>query len=188
MSEEIQGAVTVRIFADLDRWPGHAVRGLSDRHQLWIGPPGKGKTARVHRDVANSICDDPFAGMEGRVAAAIYTGRITAAQWFVRGWQHRLEPLLVLNDVTIGRGDAAWRDMLLQFMERPGRRTIRWDNRSGPKYGAEDLREIEDDLRSRDLLDRLLGVGAGTDGASGREPEPSPVRSQEVHLPPTVDE
>jgi hypothetical protein len=66
-----------------------------------------------------------FPSMRGRVECPVYSGRITPAKWYVRGWQHRLESLLCLNDVTIQRVDTAWESMLCQFLEAAGLRTIR---------------------------------------------------------------
>src|SRR5689334_1133541 len=106
------GATIIRTFAEFDLWLGHAVRGTSRRHQLWLGRPGKGKTARLHRNVRNTVGHDMFPSQKGRVDAPIYGGRITPGKWFVRGWQHHLEPLLCLNDVLIRRVDADWESML----------------------------------------------------------------------------
>ena len=33
---------------------------------------------------------------------------MTPAKWFIRGWQHHLEPLLCLNDIHIRRVDPDW--------------------------------------------------------------------------------
>src|SRR5271155_3054907 len=97
------GTSVIRRFADFDLWLGHAVQGRSKRHQLWLGRPGTGKTARLHRHVKNTVGTDMFPALGGRIPAPIYAGRITPAKWFIRGWQHHLEPLLCLNDVSIPR-------------------------------------------------------------------------------------
>lgn len=150
------GTTVVRRLADFDLWLGHAVRGRSKRHQLWLGRPGKGKTARLHRHVKNSVGNDMFSCLEGRVEAPIYSGRITPAKWFIRGWQHHLEPLLCLNDVTIRRVDDAWESMLCQFLEVAGPRTIRWDIKSRADLEPEDRRDITRYLRRNGLLDQFL--------------------------------
>jgi hypothetical protein len=107
LANEHRGARNVRTFEDFDRWLGHVVQGRSTRHQLWLGRPGVGKTARIQRLVENSVGNDRYPDLQGRVRAPIYGGRITPAKWFIRGWQHRLEPLLILNDLQIGRLDSA---------------------------------------------------------------------------------
>lgn len=154
--DNYSGATLVRRFADFDLWLGHAVQGRSKRHQLWLGRPGKGKTARLHRHVKNTIGHDLFPRLERRVAAPVYSGRITPAKWFVRGWQHHLEPLLCLNDVSIRRVDDAWESMLCQFLEVGGPRTIRWDTKTREDLDPEDRRDITRYLRQNGLLDRFL--------------------------------
>jgi hypothetical protein len=156
MTHEYRGAQTVRTFQEFDRWLGHAVHGRSPRNQLWLGRPGVGKTARIQRLVRNSVGSDRYPDLQGRVEAPIYGGRITPAKWFIRGWQHRLEPLLILNDLQIGRVDSAWESMLCQFLEQEGRRTIRWDPRSAVALDPSDRRGIERYLRRMGLLDRFL--------------------------------
>jgi hypothetical protein len=150
------GTRVIRTFAEFDQWLGHAVEGRSNRHQLWLGRPGKGKTARLHRHVQNTVGKDMFPAIKGRIQAPVYSGRITPAKWFIRGWQHHLEPLLCLNDVSIRRVDDAWESMLCQFLETPGARTIRWDLKSRSDLGPEDLREIASYLRRMGLLDRFV--------------------------------
>jgi hypothetical protein len=131
-------ATIVRTFADMDAWMGAAVRGKIERHQLWLGRPGSGKTARLHRHIKNRVEHDMFPGLQDRAEAPIYSGRITPAKWFIRGWQHHLEPLLALNDVSISRIDESWESMLVQFLETAGTRTIRWDLKSHPDLSAGD--------------------------------------------------
>jgi hypothetical protein len=150
------GITIVRKFKDFDRWLGHVVQGRSKRHQLWLGKPGKGKTARIHRAVKNSVGSDLFPDLTGRVMAPIYGGRVTPAKWYIRGWQHRLEPLLVLNDVDIRRMDTAWESLLCQFLESSGSRTIRWDLKSGASIDAVDHDSIARYLRKMGLLDEFL--------------------------------
>ena len=156
MADYHSGTRIVRRFADLDLWLGHAVQGRSKRHQLLLGKPGKGKTARLHRHVRNTIGHDLFPKQPGRVAAPIYSGRITPAKWFVRGWQHHLEPLLCLNDVSIRRVDEAWESMLCQFLEFEAKRTIRWDIKGRMDVDAEDRENIIRYLRRNGLLERFL--------------------------------
>jgi hypothetical protein len=151
-----RGVTVVRTFADFDLWLGHAVRGRSKRHQLWFGRPGKGKTARLHRHVRNLAGADLFPDLKGRVEAPIYVGRMTPAKWFIRGWQHRLEPLLCLNDLSIRRLDQDWEAMFAQFLEAAGRRTIRWDLKGRAGLEPEDLREITRYLQRRGLLDEFV--------------------------------
>lgn len=157
---------TVRTFHDFDLWLGHAVSGRSNRHQLWLGRPGTGKTARLHRHVRNTVGTDDFPGLPGRVAAPIYTGRITPPKWYVRGWQHRLERLLCLNDVTIHTMDLAWESLLLQFLERPGHRTIRWDLKAKAELDAADRQEIARYLDRHGLLEQFLRDHCGTNPGS----------------------
>ena len=100
----------------------------------------------------------------GRVEAPIYSGRMTPAKWFIRGWQHHLEPLLCLNDLSIRRVDPDWEAMLCQFLEAAGRRTIRWDLKGRAGLEPEDLREITRYLRRRGLLDEFLDQQRGRAG------------------------
>jgi hypothetical protein len=153
---EHPGRTVVRTFRDFDLWLGHAIHGRSRRHQLWLGRPGTGKTARLHRHVRNGVGADLFPGRPGRVEAPIYAGTITPAKWFIRGWQHHLEPLLCFNDVSIRRVDATWEAMLCQFLERPGRRTIRWDLKTRASLAPQDQREITAYLRDRGLHGAFL--------------------------------
>ena len=111
MAAKYQGVTTVRRLEDFDRWLQYAVEGKTCRHQLWLGRSGTGKTARLHKHVKNTIGHDMFPHMEGRVEAPIYSGRITPAKWYVRGWQHHLDPLLLLNDVDIRRVDGPLGDV-----------------------------------------------------------------------------
>ena len=162
--DQHRGVTVVHTFADFDLWLGHAVRGRSNRHQLWLGRPGKGKTARLHRHVRNSAGADLFPDLMGRVEAPIYAGRMTPAKWFIRGWQHHLEPLLCLNDLSIRRVDPDWEAMLCQFLEAAGRRTIRWDLKGRTALEPEDGREIIRYLRPRGLLDKFLDEQRGRAG------------------------
>lgn len=177
------GVTVVRTFADFDLWLGHAVQGRSKRHQLWLGRPGKGKTARLHRHVRNTVGHDPNPHLEGRVSAPIYAGRMTPSKWFIRGWQHRLEPLLCLNDLAIRRVDPDWESMLCQFLEAAGPRTIRWDLRGRAELEPEDRREIVRYLRRRGLLDRFTN-GSWGEPLEGEE-RPSPPRRQEPRPEPS---
>jgi hypothetical protein len=61
-----------------------------------------------------------------------------------------------VNDVSIRRIDAAWEAMLCQFLERPGRRRIRWDLKTRASLSPQDQREITAYLRDRGLLDAFL--------------------------------
>jgi hypothetical protein len=164
---EHPGRTVVRTFRDFDLRLGHAVHGRSRRHQLWLGRPGTGKTARLHRHISNSVGVDLFPDLPGRMAAPIYSGTITPAKWYIRGWQHHLEPLLCLNDVSIRRVDAAWEAMLCQFLERPGRRTIRWDLKTRASLAPQDQAEITAYLRDRGLLDAFLREQRGSGEAYG---------------------
>ena len=115
-----------------------------------------GTTSRLHRHVQNSVGSDMSPRLGGHVEAPVYSGRVTPAKWFIRGWQHRLEPLLCLNDVSIRRVDDAWESMLCQFLEASGPRTIRWDLRSGVTLTPSDSSEIVEYLRERGLLEQFL--------------------------------
>jgi hypothetical protein len=150
--DQHRGVTVVRTRAEFDRWLAHAVLGRSNRHQLWLGRPGKGKTARIHLHVKNTVGSDVFPDREGRVEAPIYSGRITPAKWFVRGWQHHLEPLVCFNDVSIRRRDEAWEAMLCQFLETCGPRTVRWDLKARAALDPEDEREIARYLKCKGLL------------------------------------
>ena len=158
---------------DFDRWLGHVVQGRSKRHQLWLGRPGKGKVARIHRAVQNSVGSDMFPDLQGRVVAPIYGGRVTPAKWFIRGWQHHLEPLLVLNDIDIRRMDTSWESMLCQFIESPGPRTIRWDLKTGASIDGVDHDEIVAYLQKKGLLDKFLREQAGSSRNPSEDDEAS---------------
>ena len=105
--------------------------------------------------------------IKGRVEAPIYSGFVTPAKWFIRGWQHHLDPLLLLNDVDIRRGDA-WQSLLLQFLELPGRRTIRWDLKSKSELAPDDFREIVDYVSERSDLDQFLEEQKRADSSTPR--------------------
>lgn len=150
------GATIVRRFDEFDRRLASVVQERSNRHQLWLGRPGSGKTARLHRHVKNLVGHDMFPRLEGRVEAPIYEGRITPAKFFIRGWQHHLEPLLCLNDVSIHKMDVSWEMLLCQFLERAGDRTIRWDLKARAELDPGDQQEITDYLQRNGLLDQFL--------------------------------
>ena len=156
MVQAASRSVSVGHHPDFDAWLGHAVQGRSKRHQLWLGRPGKGKTARLHRHIENTVGQRMFPHLKGRVAGPIYSGRITPAKWFIQGWQHRLEPLLCLNDVAIRRVDTDWESMLCQFLEVAGPRTRRWDLKSRATLEPEDRRDIVRYLRQKGLIDQFL--------------------------------
>src|SRR4051812_1223856 len=150
------GVHVVRTFAEFDRWLGHSASGRSTRHQLWLGRPGKGKTARLHKHVKNTVGEEYFPDAQGRVEAPIYSGRVTPAKFFARGWQHHLDPLVCFNDLAIHRLDHAWEALLTQYLERQGRRTVRWDLKSKAELDPADRDEITRYLRRHGLLERFL--------------------------------
>ena len=128
----------------LDRWLRHVQDGRCERHLLISGPPGKGKTLRLLRHFRPlTAADHPTTRhIADRLAAPLYGGRVTPAKWFIRGWQHQDDPLLILNDLHIRPTDMDWESMLCQFLEISGEREIRWDLRSAIGLSPADREEI----------------------------------------------
>jgi hypothetical protein len=109
----------------------------------------------VHQHIKSTVGTDPFPESLGRAEAPVYGGRMTAPKLYIRGWEHRFEPLLVLNDVSI-TPNSDWASMLLQLLESPARRTVRWDLKSRQQLGPEDAREIVRYWQQRGLLNEAL--------------------------------
>jgi hypothetical protein len=128
----------------LDRWLLHVKEGRTERHLLIMGPPGKGKTLRLMRHFRPvTAADHPKSRrISDRLPVPYYHGRITPAKWYIRGWQHQDDPLLILNDPHIRPTDWGWESMLCQFLETAGEREIRWDLRSEISLSAADREEI----------------------------------------------
>jgi hypothetical protein len=129
---------------DLDRWLLHVKKRRADRHLLILGPPGKGKTLRLmHHFRPMTAADHPKCRhIPDRLPVPYYHGRMTPGKWYIRGWQHQDDPLLILNDLHIRSTDADWEAMLCQFLEVKGEREIRWDLRSEIRLTAADRDEI----------------------------------------------
>jgi hypothetical protein len=89
--------------------------------------------------------------IKDRLPVPYYHGRITPGKWYIRGWQHQDDPLLILNDPHIRPTDADWESMLCQFLETVGEREIRWDLRSEISLSAADREEIQQWFREHGL-------------------------------------
>jgi hypothetical protein len=128
----------------LDRRLLHVKEGRAERHLLIMGPPGKGKTLRLMRHFQPlTAADHPKCRrVQDRLPVPYYHGRITPGKWYIRGWQHQDDRLLILNDPHIRPTDADWESMLNQFLETAGEREIRWDLRSEISLSAADRSEI----------------------------------------------
>jgi hypothetical protein len=139
-----------------------------------MGPPGRGKTLRLLKHFRPlTAADHPTTRhIEDRLPVPFYQGRVTPAKWFVRGWQHQEDQLLVLNDLHIRPTDASWESMLCQFLESEGEREIRWDLRSEIILSKADREEILRWFREHGLPQSLLRRDEDEDDGSWRESLP----------------
>jgi hypothetical protein len=130
-----------------------------------LGPPGKGKTMRVMKHFQPlTAADHPKCRrIKDRLPVPYYHGRITPAKWYIRGFQHQDDPLLILNDPYIKSTDSAWESMLCQFLETQGEREIRWDLKSGIGLDAGDQSEILRYFRTHGFPRSLRRQAGGAD-------------------------
>ena len=171
---QIRGLVKVTRRADFHRKLQAAAEGRARRHQLWLGPPGKGKTTGLHRFFRNTVGYDLLPRLAGRVDAPIYGGTVKPAKLFFRGWQHHLDPFLIWNDLAIPRDSDEWLGMILQFCEHSDTRTIRWDLKTERGLGTATSREITNYLKERGLWPRFLEENRRAIEQETREEDESP--------------